>query len=105
MNADRQRGRQASGAWILADEVYRGAEREREEETPSFFGRYDKVLCTWQHEQGLCLSGSSRGLDCRDRQHTVDDIWRRHEYTTITASMLSNILATHALSPDSGGHD
>ena len=27
-----------SGAWLLADEVYRGAEREREEETPSFQG-------------------------------------------------------------------
>ena len=32
------------GAWLLADEVYRGAERERDAETPSFFGRYDKVL-------------------------------------------------------------
>jgi histidinol-phosphate/aromatic aminotransferase/cobyric acid decarboxylase-like protein len=31
------------GAWILADEVYRGAERVQEDETPSFFGRYDKV--------------------------------------------------------------
>ena len=29
----------------------------------------------------------------------VDDAWRRHEYTTITAGMLSNLLATHALSP------
>jgi len=31
---------------------------------------------------------------------TVEDLWRRHEYTTITATMLSNILATHALSPE-----
>jgi aspartate/methionine/tyrosine aminotransferase len=35
---------ESSGAWILADEVYRGAERTMEEETPSFYGRYDKVL-------------------------------------------------------------
>jgi len=27
------------GAWILSDEVYRGAEREKDQETPSFFGR------------------------------------------------------------------
>jgi aspartate/methionine/tyrosine aminotransferase len=30
---------------------------------------------------------------------TRDDIWRRHEYTTISATMLSNKLATVALSP------
>ena len=29
----------------------------------------------------------------------VEDLWRRHEYTTITASMLSNNLAGYALSP------
>ncbi len=29
------------GAWILADEVYSGAERITDEETPSFYGRYD----------------------------------------------------------------
>ena len=29
----------------------------------------------------------------------IRDRWRRHEYTTITAGMLSNILAAHALSP------
>ena len=28
------------GAWILADEVYAGAERLTDEQTPSFFGRY-----------------------------------------------------------------
>ncbi|MEP6971791.1 MAG: aminotransferase class I/II-fold pyridoxal phosphate-dependent enzyme, partial [Betaproteobacteria bacterium] len=32
-----------SGAWILADEVYAGAERETDIQTPSFHGRYDKV--------------------------------------------------------------
>ena len=32
------------GAWLLADEVYAGAERVQEEKTPSFWGRYDKVL-------------------------------------------------------------
>ena len=30
---------------------------------------------------------------------TRDDIWRRHEYTTISATMLSNKLAAAALSP------
>jgi len=87
------------GAWILADEVYRGAERLREDETPSFFGRYDKVLCLGSMSKAYALPGLRVGWIVGP-EDTVDDIWRRHEYTTITASMLSNLLATHALSPE-----
>lgn len=87
------------GAWILADEVYRGAERLQEEETKSFFGRYDKVLAVGSMSKAYGLPGLRVGWIVGPPQ-TVDDIWRRHEYTTITASMLSNILATHALLPD-----
>ena len=87
------------GAWILADEVYRGAERLQEAETPSFYGRYDKVLAVGSMSKAYGLPGLRIGWVVGPPQ-TVEDIWRRHEYTTITASMLSNILATHALSPD-----
>ncbi len=87
------------GAWILADEVYRGAERLQEEETPSFFGRYDKVLALGSMSKAYGLPGLRIGWIVGPPD-TVDEIWRRHEYTTITASMLSNILAAHALSPD-----
>lgn len=87
------------GAWILADEVYRGAERLQEEETKSFYGRYDKVLAVGSMSKAYGLPGLRVGWVVGPPE-TVDDIWRRHEYTTITASMLSNILATHALSPD-----
>ena len=86
------------GAWILADEVYRGAERLQEEETPSFYGRYDKVLCLGSMSKAYALPGLRVGWIVGPPD-TVEDIWRRHEYTTITASMLSNLLATHALSP------
>lgn len=84
------------GAWILADEVYRGAERLQEEETPSFYGRYDKVLAAGSMSKAYGLPGLRVGWVVGPPD-TVEDIWRRHEYTTITASMLSNILATHAL--------
>ncbi len=87
------------GAWILADEVYRGAERLQEEETKSFYGRYDKVLAVGSMSKAYALPGLRIGWVVGPRQ-MVDDIWRRHEYTTITATALSNILATHALSPD-----
>ena len=87
------------GAWILADEVYRGAERLRDEETTSFVGRYDRVLALGSMSKAYGLPGLRLGWIVGPPA-TIDDIWRRHEYTTITASMLSNVLATHALSPD-----
>ena len=87
------------GAWILADEVYRGAERLVDEETPSFFGRYDKVVSLGSMSKAYALPGLRIGWIVGPAD-VVDDIWRRHEYTTITAGVLSNILATHALSPD-----
>ncbi len=86
------------GAWILADEVYRGAERLREDETPSFYGRYDKVLAVGSMSKAYGLPGLRVGWVVGPPD-TVDDIWRRHEYTTISASMLSNQLAAYALSP------
>lgn len=85
------------GAWILADEVYRGAEREQEAETPSFFGRYDKVIAIGSMSKAYGLPGLRVGWIVGPSA-TVEDIWRRHEYSTITASMISNHLAAHALS-------
>ena len=86
------------GAWILADEVYRGAERLQEEETPSFFGRYDKVLALGSTSKAYGLPGLRIGWVVGPPD-MIEDLWRRHEYTTITATMLSNHLAAHALSP------
>jgi len=87
------------GAWILADEVYRGAEREREDETPSFYGRYDKVLAVGSMSKAYGLPGLRVGWVVGP-PGMVDDIWRRHEYTAITASMIGNHLAAHALSAE-----
>jgi aspartate/methionine/tyrosine aminotransferase len=87
-----------AGAWILADEVYAGAERETDEQTPSFYGRYDKVIATGSTSKAYGLPGLRIGWVVGTVE-TVDDIWARHEYTTIAATMLSNQLAAVALSP------
>ena len=86
------------GAWILADEVYAGAERRAEEPTPSFCGRYDRVLAIGSLSKAYGLPGLRIGWVAGPRA-TLDEIWARHEYTTISASMLSNRLAALALSP------
>lgn len=87
------------GAWILADEVYTGAEHNDASETPSFYGRYDKVIATGSMSKAYGLPGLRIGWVAGPAE-TVDQIWARHEYTTISATMLSNHLAAIALSPD-----
>jgi aspartate/methionine/tyrosine aminotransferase len=88
-----------AGAWILADEVYAGAERETDEQTPSFYGRYDKVIATGSTSKAYGLPGLRIGWAVGPVD-ALDQIWARHEYTTLSATMLSNILAAIALSPE-----
>lgn len=92
-----------AGAWILADEVYAGAERVAEEITPSFWGRYDKVLAIGSMSKAFGLPGLRVGWVVAPTD-TADQIWARQEYITISNTMLGNILAAHALSPDVRPH-
>ena len=87
------------GAWILADEVYSGAERLTDEQTPSFYGRYDKVMAIGSMSKAYGLPGLRLGWAVAPAA-IIDDIWARHEYVTISATMLSNKLAAIALSPE-----
>ena len=86
-------------AWILADEVYAGAERVAEAETPSFYGMYDKVLAVGSLSKAYGLPGLRTGWVVGPAK-IVDQIWARHEYITLSVSTLSNHLAAIALSPE-----
>lgn len=85
------------GAWLHADEVYRGTERHGGE-TPSFWGRYDRVICTNSLSKAYGLAGLRIGWALSDPQ-TIEELWRRHEYATIAAAAPSMTLATIALQP------
>jgi len=87
------------GAWLLADEVYGGAERLRDEQTPSFYGLYDKVIAIGSMSKAYGLPGLRLGW-LVGPEAIVDDIWARHEYTTISIPMISDRLARIALSKD-----
>jgi len=87
------------GAWILADEVYAGAERLTEKQTPSFYGRYDKVIAVGSLSKSYGFPGLRIGWVVGPSD-TVDHIWARHEYTTLSATMLSNHIAAFVLSPE-----
>ncbi len=87
------------GAWILADEVYAGAEREGDEVTPSFHGLYDRVIAVGSTSKAYGLPGLRIGWAVGPPD-TLDELWARHEYTTISTSALSQELATLALSSE-----
>lgn len=86
------------GAWLLADEVYSGAERLTDIQTPSFWGRYDRALTMGSLSKAYGLPGLRIGWVVGPTD-VVDEIWTRHEYTTISAAILANRLAAIALSP------
>ena len=85
-------------AWILADEVYAGAERLTDEQTPSFYGKYEKVLAVGSLSKSYGLPGLRIGWAVGPVE-VIDELWARHEYLTLSATMLSNHLAAYALSP------
>jgi aspartate/methionine/tyrosine aminotransferase len=87
------------GAWVLADEVYEGTERLQEEVTPSVWGQYEKVLATGSLSKAYALPGLRLGWVVAPRG-MVQQIWARQDYTTISASLLSNVIATYALRHD-----
>jgi len=88
-----------SGAWLLADEVYGGAERLTDEQTPSFWGRYDKVLAMGSLSKAYGLPGLRIGWVVGPAD-TIYDLWARHDYVAISTALLSNDLAAIALSPE-----
>jgi len=87
------------GAWIVADEVYSGAERLEDAQTPSFYGLYDRVIANGSLSKAYGLPGLRLGWSVGP-EDTIEAIWARHEYTTISATMLSNHLAAIALSAE-----
>lgn len=88
----------AVGAWLLADEVYRGAERESAL-TASFWGRAERVLVTGGLSKAYGLPGLRIGW-CVAPAPLVAELWARKDYTTIGPGVVSDALATRALQPD-----
>ncbi len=86
------------GAWIVSDEVYRGAEVAGDALSPSFWGRYPKVLVTSGLSKAFGLPGLRIGWIAGPAR-TVARLWSYQDYTTLTPSMLSDRLARIALEP------
>jgi len=87
----------AVGAWLLADEVYIGAERDGGT-TASFWGSYDRLLCVSGLSKAYGLPGLRIGWLVAPPE-LVAEAWARHDYTTIGPSGATDHLATLALEP------
>jgi hypothetical protein len=85
------------GAWVLSDEIYRGAELDGIE-TPSVWGRYDRVIITSGLSKAYGLPGLRIGWIVSAPQ-MVATTWGYHDYTTIGPGTLSDRLARIALQP------
>ena len=85
------------GAWILADEVYQGAEVAAA--LPTFWGRYDRLLVTGSLSKAYGLPGLRLGWVAGPPE-IVERLWARTDYTSIAPTAVSDILAGIALSPD-----
>jgi len=86
-----------SGAWILSDEIYRGAERDGRE-TPSMWGRTERVVITSGLSKAYGLPGLRIGWIVGPPDF-VASTWSYHDYTTIAPGALSDALAIRALEP------
>ncbi len=87
------------GAWILADEVYRGAERAHEDaETATFWGSYDRVLVTGGLSKAYGLPGLRMGWVVSP-ESLATELWGRKDYLTISPGALSDFMARAALQP------
>ena len=85
-------------AWLLADEVYRGAELQRDV-TPSFWGKYEKVIITSGLSKAYGLPGLRIGWIV-STPALVAEAWSYHDYTTIGPGPASDLLARIALRPE-----
>ena len=86
-----------SGAWVLSDEVYRGAELG-DTESPSMWGRCERGIVTSGLSKAYGLPGLRIGWIVGPPDF-VAATWAYHDYTTIAPGALSDRLARVALDP------
>ena len=86
-----------NNAWILADEIYRGAEVDRDL-TSTFLGMYDKVIVTGGLSKAFALPGLRVGWIVT-KPSMINRLCEYHDYLTLTPAYLSDYLADIVMRP------
>ena len=84
-----------TGTWLLADEVYLGAEVHGER-TPSFWGMSDRVIVTSGLSKAYGIPGVRIGWIVGPPD-LVADCWTQHDYITIGPNKMSDRIARVAV--------
>ena len=91
-------GCEKSGAYLIADEVYQGAEAAGPR-TKSFWGMSDRVIVTSGLSKAWGIPGVRIGWIVGPKD-VIADCWAQHDYLTIGPSKLSDQLARIAVQPE-----
>jgi len=85
-------------ALLHVDEIYRGAELEGDE-TPTFYGLYDKVIISMSLSKSYSLPGLRLGW-LVGPEALVERAWAYHDYTSIAPTIMSQYIATRVMQPE-----
>lgn len=85
------------GAWLVCDEIYRGAETAGAL-TPTFWGRYERVVVTSGLSKAFGLPGLRTGWIVAPPA-LIRRLCQHHDYLTLTPSFLSEHLADLVMRP------
>jgi aspartate/methionine/tyrosine aminotransferase len=85
------------GAWVVSDEIYRGAELDGVE-SASMWGRANRVIVTSGLSKAYGLPGLRVGW-AAGPPGVAASLWAYHDYTSIAPGALSDHLAAVALGP------
>jgi aspartate/methionine/tyrosine aminotransferase len=86
-----------TGTWLLADEVYLGAEIDRPR-TPSFWGMGDRVIVASGLSKAYGIPGVRVGWIVGPRE-VVAQCWSQHDYLTIGPNKMSDRIARTVVEP------
>ncbi len=85
-----------AGAWILADEVYRGLDQEGPGTSPSFVDRYERTVGVGSMSKAFSLAGLRLGWIVAP-QEAREPVSRHRDYSVISVGMVDDLLAAIAL--------
>lgn len=88
---------EATGSYLLADEVYQGAEITQKR-TPTFWGMSELVIVTSGLSKAYGIPGVRIGWLAGPKD-VVADCWAQHDYLTIGPNKLSDRIARVAVKP------
>ena len=90
---------QRVNAWILSDEVYRGAELDGNECNSFWEIGYEKTIVNCGLSKAYGLPGLRLGWSISNKDY-INQCWATHDYTSISIGRLSDVIGSYVLHPD-----